>query len=71
MKKRKRSIKFNITLTFSVAMIIVAVLTFLLIRVVAQNVLEANTSQYLMGAVESNVDKVKFTKKKNKKINNF
>lgn len=69
MKKRKRSIKFNITLTFSVAMIIVAVLTFLLIRVVAQNVLEANTSQYLMGAVESNVDKVKFTKKKNKKIN--
>ncbi|MBR2213699.1 MAG: HAMP domain-containing histidine kinase [Eubacterium sp.] len=69
MKKRKRSIKFNITLTFSVAMIIVAVLTFLLIRVVAQNVLEANTSQYLMGAVESNVDKIKFTKKKNKKIN--
>lgn len=69
MKKRKCSIKFNITLTFSVAMIIVAVLTFLLIRVVAQNVLEANTSQYLMGAVESNVDKVKFTKKKNKKIN--
>ena len=69
MKKRKRSIKFNITLTFSVAMIIVAVLTFLLIRVVAQNVLEANTSQYLMGAVESNVDKVKFTKRKNKKIN--
>ncbi len=69
MKKRKRSIKFNITLTFSIAMIIVAVLTFLLIRVVAQNVLEANTSQYLMSAVESNVDKIKFTKKKNKKIN--
>ena len=69
MKKRKRSIKFNITWTFSIAMIIVSVLTFLLIRVVAQNVLEANTSQYLMGAVESNVDKVKFTKKKNKKIN--
>lgn len=69
MKRRKRSVKFNITLTFSIAMIIVAVLTFLLIRVVAQNVLEANTSQYLMGAVESNVDKVKFTKKKNKKIN--
>ena len=69
MKKRKRSIKFNITLTFSIAMIIVAILTFLLIRVVAQNVLEANTSQYLMGAVESNVDKIKFTKHKNKKIN--
>lgn len=69
MKKRKRSIKFNITLTFSIAMIIVSVLTFLLIRVVAQNVLEANTSQYLMGAVESNADKIKFTKKKNKKIN--
>ena len=68
MKKRKRSIKFNITLTFSIAMIIVSVLTFLLIRVVAQNVLEANTSQYLMGAVESNADKIKFTKKKNKKI---
>ena len=69
MKRRKRSVKFNITLTFSIAMIIVAVLTFLLIRVVAQNVLEANTSQYLMGAVESNADKVKFAKKKNKKLN--
>ena len=69
MKRRKRSVKFNITLTFSIAMIIVAILTFLLIRVVAQNVLEANTSQYLMGAVESNADKVKFAKKKNKKLN--
>lgn len=68
MKRGKRSIKFNITLTFSIAMIVVAILTFIFIRIVAQNVLEANTSQYLMGAVESNVDKVKFTKKKNKKI---
>ncbi|MBP5773441.1 MAG: HAMP domain-containing histidine kinase [Eubacterium sp.] len=69
MKRRKRSVKFNITLTFSIAMIIVAILTFLLIRVVSQNVLEANTSQYLMGAVESNADKIKFAKKKNKKLN--
>ena len=69
MKKRKRSIKFNITVTFSIAMIIVAVLTFLLVRYVGQNVLEAKTSQYLMGTVESNVGKIKYTKKKNKKIN--
>ena len=69
MKKRKRSIKFNITVTFSIGMIIVAVLTFLLVRYVGQNVLEAKTSQYLMGTVESDVGKIKYTKKKNKKIN--
>ena len=69
MKKRKRSIKFNITLTFSIAMIIVAVLTFLLVRFVSQSMLEAKTSKYLMGAVESNMDKIRFAKHKNKKRN--
>lgn len=68
-QRKKRSIKFNITITFSVAMIIVAVLTFILIRFVSQSVLEANTSRYLMGAVESNMDKVRFAKHKNKKRN--
>ena len=69
MKKRKRSIKFNITLTFSIAMIIVAILTFLLVRFVSQNMLEAKTSKYLMGTVESNMDKIRFAKHKNKKRN--
>lgn len=69
MKRKKRSIKFNITLTFSIAMILVAVLTFIVIRYVSQNVIEGKTSQYLMSAVESNVGKIKYTKKKNKKLN--
>ncbi len=68
-QKRKRSIKFNIVLSFAIAMILVAVLTFIVINIVSNNIIESNTSQYLMSAVESNIGKIKYTKHKNKKIN--
>lgn len=66
-KKRKKSIRFNITLSFAIAMVVIAFLTFLLVRFISSEILEGTTSRYLMSAVNSNADKIKYSKKKSSK----
>lgn len=67
MKKNKRSIRFNITLSFALAMILVAIITFLLVRYISKEILESTTSKYLISAVDNNADKINYSKKKNSK----
>ena len=65
MKKRKKrkSIRFQIILSFSLAMILTTVLTFLLVLYVSRSVLEGTIRNYLVSAVDINAGEIQYADK--------
>lgn len=61
-RKKRKSIRFRIIFSFSIAMILTTVLTFFMIRYVSQSVLEGTIRNYLVSAVEINAGEIVYEK---------
>lgn len=61
---KNRSIRFKMTLWYSLVLIALVVLTFLIVYMAGRMVLRTTNRDYLIGAVEENVDKIRFTEEK-------
>ena len=61
---KNRSIRFKITLWYAVAILLIAGLTLLAIRIAAGVVLRHTVREYLTGVVEENTDEIVFVEKK-------
>lgn len=61
---KKRSIRFKIMTWFSLVLIMLVGLTFFVVRLASEIVLRTTIRDYLIGAVEENVNKIQFTEEK-------
>lgn len=61
---KKRSIRFKITLWYSFALILIALLVLLAVRIASSAVLHSTVRDYLVAVVEENADKVAYVDKK-------
>lgn len=61
---RNRSVRFKLTLWFSLALIAVSAITFAAVRFTSRTVLRGTVRDYLIGTVEANVDKIKYVTEK-------
>lgn len=55
---KRLSIRYRITVYFSVAMILITALSFLLVRVISASVMQKTIRGYLISAVDANIDKL-------------
>ena len=58
---KKKSIRFKLTLWFCAALALVVGLTFAAVRIASSTVLRATIRDYLIGAVEENIDKIGYS----------
>ena len=57
---KNRSVRFKLTLWFSLALTVVAAITFVAVRFTSRTVLRGTVRDYLISAVEANVNKIKY-----------